>query len=237
MADGTDVLSVRQRVRAEAVRLFALKGFAAVGIRELADAVGIRSATLYHYVGSKDDLLLDIMRDGLHQLLDIERAALTAQDTPPARLAALVGAHAVAHALAAESCRVVDVELRALAGEARAEVVGLRAEVERLWTDVVAAGTAEGWFRSEVPVHTSVLALLYLSTGVAWWFRPEGRRTAEEIATQLADVALHAVDARREPSGAADRVRVADLPAGVGRLWDLGVLADPGAAVRGGRSR
>lgn len=50
------------RVQRAAVTLFATKGFAATGIRELGAEAGINSATLYHYVGSKESLLASIIR-------------------------------------------------------------------------------------------------------------------------------------------------------------------------------
>ena len=45
------------KVQQAAVLLFARQGFAATGIRELGAAAGINSATIYHYVGSKESLL------------------------------------------------------------------------------------------------------------------------------------------------------------------------------------
>jgi AcrR family transcriptional regulator len=194
---------VPQRVRQAAVDLFGRKGFAAVGIRELADAAGISSATLYHYVGSKDELLADLMRTALQQLVDIQRAAVAVQDTPVGKLAALMRNYVVAHALAAEQCRVVDVELRALDGQARDEVLALRHAVEAAWTDVVSEGTATGWFAPPAPTATTVRALLSVGTGVATWFRPDGPRTAEQVGSDLADVALQMVDARRGPDRSA----------------------------------
>jgi hypothetical protein len=100
--------------------------------------------------------------------------------------------------------------------------------VEQQWVDVVRTGTDTGWFRSPVPVHVTVRALLDMATGVAAWYRPDGPQRAEQLARQLADVALLAVDARQSTSVDAGRVRVEDLPASVARLWDLGVLIDPG---------
>jgi AcrR family transcriptional regulator len=225
----TAIGPVPQRVRQAAVGLFSRKGFAAVGIRELADAAGISSATLYHYVGSKDDLLADLMRTALKQLVDLQRAAVAGQDTPIGKLAALMHSYVVAHALAAEQCRVVDVELRALDGQAREEVIALRNVVEAAWTDVVSEGTGTGWFAPPAPTATTVRALLSVGTGVATWFRPDGPRTAEQVALELADVALQMVDARRAPDRWAPVARVADLPASATQLWDLGALAGPAA--------
>ena len=45
-------------VQRAAVALFAEKGFAATGIRELGNAAGLNSATLYHHVGGKQELLV-----------------------------------------------------------------------------------------------------------------------------------------------------------------------------------
>lgn len=215
-----DAPAVSDRVRAEAVRLFAERGFAAVGIRELAHSAGITSATLYHYVGSKDDLLVAIMERGLTDLLAVERRAVEAQDHPPARLAAIVHAHAVSHAVAAEACRVIDTEVRALHGDARARVVALRDEVEELWRSVVDAGITGRWFRSAVPPRLLVRSLLDMATGVATWYRPDGPSSPGEIGTHLADVALRSVDARATADADAAPVGVADLPASVTRLWD-----------------
>ena len=41
---------------------FARDGYAATGIRQLAEEAGLTSAALYHYMGSKEDLLVAIMR-------------------------------------------------------------------------------------------------------------------------------------------------------------------------------
>ena len=52
-----------------------VEGFEATGIRELGAAVGLNSATLYHYAGGKQELLAEIMRRCLTELLDCGRAA------------------------------------------------------------------------------------------------------------------------------------------------------------------
>ena len=49
-------LTTQQRVRRAAVKLFAGKGFHGTGIRDLAQEAKISSASLYHYIGTKEDL-------------------------------------------------------------------------------------------------------------------------------------------------------------------------------------
>ena len=53
--------ATRAVVRRTALELFAAHGFAGTGIRQLADAAGVTSSTLYHYMGTKDDLLLELI--------------------------------------------------------------------------------------------------------------------------------------------------------------------------------
>ena len=46
----------------EALRLFAEKGYAAVSMRDLAEAVGISASTIYHYYESKQVLFREMVR-------------------------------------------------------------------------------------------------------------------------------------------------------------------------------
>ena len=51
----------RNKILDESLKLFALKGFNAVSVRDIAKAVGIRMSSLYNYYASKDDLLEDVL--------------------------------------------------------------------------------------------------------------------------------------------------------------------------------
>ena len=49
-------LGTGDRIHRAAVRLFATHGFAGTGIRKIADEAGVTVASLYHYVGTKEEL-------------------------------------------------------------------------------------------------------------------------------------------------------------------------------------
>ena len=57
----------RTKILACALQLFATRGYDAVGVQEIVDAVGIAKPTLYHFFGSKEGVL--------HALLDEQFAA------------------------------------------------------------------------------------------------------------------------------------------------------------------
>ena len=52
--------SVPERLVDAATRLFADRGFDRVAVQEIVDAAGVTKGAMYHYFGSKDDLLHEI---------------------------------------------------------------------------------------------------------------------------------------------------------------------------------
>ncbi len=57
----------RERVLEAAERLFAEKGYKAVTLKAIAAEVGIRHATLYHHVQSKEQLFIEVTERSLHR--------------------------------------------------------------------------------------------------------------------------------------------------------------------------
>lgn len=184
------------RVRAAALTLFAERGYHGTGIRQLAEAAGLSSATLYHYMGTKEDLLIAIMHESLGDLVGAaEEIADDARRTPRDRLIALVRLHVTTHARAPEQTRVVDDEVRALSPAGRRGVVALRDRYERIWQRVLEDGAAAGAFTVADPAIVR-RALLEMCSGVARWWRPRGALGVEELADEYAGLALRLVGAR-----------------------------------------
>lgn len=199
-----------ERVRRAALTLFARKGFHGTGIRDLAEAAGLSSASLYHYMGTKEDLLLAIMRECVDRLLAVGRRVTAGEPDPRARLAALVQVHVLSHALHPMETAVVNHELRALSRGARAGVVAKRDEYEELWRAAIEDGCADGVFRSAAPGVTR-LALLEMCSGVARWYSPRGKLALTELAVHYTEIcfgALHAAGATVDAGAARRHARV-----------------------------
>ena len=64
------MLELTDSLLADLSKLFATKGFHGTGIRDLAQEADLSSASLYHYMGTKEDLLAEIMHTALNRLLD-----------------------------------------------------------------------------------------------------------------------------------------------------------------------
>ncbi len=190
-------LSTEERIRRAAVTLFATRGYAATGIRDLAEAAGVQTASLYHYMGTKQELLRSLMVDGNRRLLGAAQLVVEPGAPPEHRLVSLVQMHVLGHAHQREMAVVLDAELRSLGPEARTEVVAMRDRYEGLWRDAIADGVAAGTFAIESPSATR-LGLLAMCTGVAYWYSPDRGGDDDALAHAFADTALGAVRARRD---------------------------------------
>ncbi len=199
-------LSTWQRIEQAALELFAAKGFEATGIRDLADRAGLSTSALYHYMVSKDELLVAFMVESMTELTRVAVAALAGAEDPAAQLAALVRAHVGFHTLDAQRSLVADDELRAVSDAAFTKVMQLRDGYERLWAETLERGARSGEF-SFADARITRLALLEMCNGVARWYSDRGPKHPAQIADCFTDLALAMVGARLDGRP----VRLADM--------------------------
>jgi AcrR family transcriptional regulator len=202
--DWTDNSS-EARVMAAALQLFSSRGFQAVGIRDIAQEAGLSTAALYHYMTSKEDLLLALMSDRLLRVTRAAETALGELDAPEEQLVGLVRVHVIAHAQFPSV--VVDDELRSLSAGARRAVVRLRDRYEQVWDRILERGSGRPPVFTIADLRFARLALIGMCSGVNRWFSPRGALSAESVAEHFADLALALVRAKREGRP----VRLADL--------------------------
>lgn len=187
-----------ERVKNAALRLFTSKGYVATGIRDIAREADISSATLYHHVSNKEELLVAIIREGFELMTGSAQAALAGQRTPEARLAALVRNHTLVQINEQELARVVDVESRFLSEEANKEVRPLGQAYTDLWRDVLEEGVESGAF-DVADTSVARMALIDMCDAPNRWMRRDGRLTPPELADAFVQMALGAVRAKRAP--------------------------------------
>jgi len=223
-----------ERVQRAGVSLFAAKGFAATGIRELGAVVGINSATLYHYVGSKEDLLVSIMRACLEELIEAGAAALRASAEPVAQLAGLVSSHVGVSAVNQLTVRVAEYEMRALSESNRPVLQEMRDEYEGLFAQVLERGKRVGAFETQ-DLAMARLAIMEMGTGVAHWYRPGGRLELPVVQRFFVDMACRILSVPASALEGIDYVRaprkLASEPAPPASKPDVHA-AEPSSAAR-----
>ncbi len=193
------------RLLATAAGLFRTKGYSATGIREIAARLGIQSASLYHHVGKKEDLLYELCVDTYTRALEGLQEAVSRESDPIERIRALIRAHVTTNLAHQDGNTVALLEQRALSSERRAEVLRLRrayeAEVRRVIEDEQTAGV----LRTDIPAKYLTLGLLAMLNWPVFWYRPEGELTptqiADHVATMFLDASCQRDEHTRRPTG------------------------------------
>lgn len=165
-------------------RLFAEKGFAATGIREIASECGITVAALYHYMNKKEDLLQYILSSVLYELIDRAELVVESTTTPTARIFNLARLQVLLSGTNLRTAQILRSELRALDDTRRAEIIEMRDRYQAIWAQTIAAGIKSGEFQ---PVDSEfvTVAALEMINGVPSWYNPQRRRSLVSVAETL----------------------------------------------------
>lgn len=184
----------RQEIDAVAGELFRAQGYAATSIRDIARALDMQGASLYSHVTSKEDLLWSIVDRAATAFEAAADAALAESANGDAvdRLAALVEAHVEVVTSDPERASVFVTEWRHLSEPHREGIARRRDDYEARLRQLIVDGISLGAFRAT----DSALAATFLLTalnGIATWYRPDGRLSADRIADHYVDLALRSL--------------------------------------------
>lgn len=185
----TDGNSTAERIERAALRLFAIRGFEGTGIRSIADEAGITLGSLYHYIGTKEDLLDRLMHKSMLGLLGPGREIVDTTEDPRERVMKLVDLHVRRHAEDNLLSIVGDAEIRSLTPARRRKAVSLRDSYESLWEETIELGARRGDFN--VPdVKLATFALIEMCSGVAYWFSSNGRLSLDAISKAFVEMSM-----------------------------------------------
>jgi len=184
----------QQEVVATAAHVFAERGYQATSMADLTKATGLAAGGLYHYIGSKEALLIRICDELLEPLLE-QAHAIVAPDAPAAEhLRALLRAwlaHIEAHR---DHMLVFAQERHVIERDPRwREVRAQRKAFEAILDGVLARGEADGTM-TFADRGLALRALLGMVNHTPQWLRVggTGRLSAEEIADGYCDLILSA---------------------------------------------
>jgi len=179
-----------------AASLFRRRGYRATTTRELGKELGIRGASLYHHINSKEDLLYAICLNSLTEIQSQTAHAIESESDPARRVAALIEAHLGSAIADRNQHATMLFELRSLGRERYKEVVRRRTEYEKLVGTVIRDGQNAGLVRTDISARHLTLALLNLLNWSIFWYKPGGEISLSELTDLLTAVFLTGVTQR-----------------------------------------
>jgi AcrR family transcriptional regulator len=176
-----------------ATQVFYEKGYDGASLQDIADRLGMLKGSLYYYIQSKEDLLFDVIaavhKDGL--------AVITARAELPGdaltRLEQVIAGHIEHTCHNLVSTAVFLHELSALPPERRVEVLGNEHAYQGVFRDLIGVAQKEGLARADLDPRLAALSVLGSANWVYRWFRPGGAFTAEQVAAEMAGMAIRGI--------------------------------------------
>lgn len=186
-----------EQIRIEASRLFVEKGYDGASMQDIADAVGLTKAGIYHFVESKEALLSLIVDDGLLALeRDVIEPARAVKD-PAERLATWIRLHVeniskVESGVGNPVTSVVE-NLMGLGEASRAQVNARLRQVFDLARGALEELRAQGRLAAGLDPTAAAFSIIGMVMWTNRWRRPGGRLSSDEVAENIARIALHGV--------------------------------------------
>src|ERR1700733_2535997 len=146
MATATQNGSTKKNIRLTAEKLFRERGYAAIGMRELAKEVGIEAPSIYNHYKSKDDLLREICFGIADQFFKAINE-VKEEDKPSKKLRSYIKAHVGVIANNIEASSVFFHEWMFLEEPNLAEFKKLRHNYEQKFRDLIDKGVKKGDFK------------------------------------------------------------------------------------------
>ena len=186
-------MMTKKEILDAAAEIFSLKGYHATSMQDIAGAVNLQKASLYHHVSSKQNILLELLDQALELLT--EKILPIAEDpelSPDEKLPLMVQAYLNALTDHADLATVLLMEHRSLKPKLHARHVPNRDRFEMIWRQTIEEGLESGDFCcAEAPL--TARNLLGAMNWTVTWYKPDGASSIEEIAEQLANLFLNGI--------------------------------------------
>jgi AcrR family transcriptional regulator len=183
---------------AVAGRLFAERGFHGTSMADIAAQFGVRKATLYHWVDSKESLLAQVLADVVGDAADEMRLVVSLELPATERLRMLVRIHLDSWAANPHNMEVGITEARWLEGAARERYLESMQIIGDAYRQVFRQGLESGEFSFKPTELTLVMnSVLGMVQWFPRWYDSDGWAGPDYIANLMADVALRGLLPRR----------------------------------------
>jgi AcrR family transcriptional regulator len=171
-----------------AAELFAMKGFGATSLDDIAEQLGVTKGALYYHIKNKEEILrliyLTVLTASEEPLARIVEA-----DLPPAeKLSHAIAHHATVAADRSPAMTVFYREQPHLTGPFAKEIILRKKAYEAYFRRIIVEGQAKGVFTREIDPKIAAFGILGMCNWLSQWYKADGSFTAQQIAAMFAQI-------------------------------------------------
>jgi len=180
-----------------AARTFVERGFDATSVNDIAAALGVTKAGLYHYIASKDALFFDILSLGMDWLDEEVVKNVTGIQNPEERLHQMLFRHARLTGTNEPWITLLLDEMHVLPAPQLREIERRKRDYFEMLRATLLELKAAGRLRDVDPT-IATFGVLGMIIWIPRWIRPDGRMNGDEVASEIARLGMNALLLPRE---------------------------------------
>lgn len=184
----------RAEMVSAAARLFSERGYHGTSMQHLADALGLLRGSLYAHIGSKEELLFDVVNEGADRFLERGRQAADMQAFASVRLRRLLVGHVETAIEHLDAATVFLNEWRYLSDDLKEVIQAKRDRYESIVRSIVEDGITAGEFRPDANVRFAARLVLSAGNWTYAWYRPGGELGPTEIGERFAELLIKGLE-------------------------------------------
>lgn len=166
-------------------------GYTQATLEDVAQEVGLNRATLYYYVGTKQELLVSLLSGPIQQLADGIEITVALQASSTEKLAKALRDYVITMEQRPELFIFLAENVHKVMSGSEADSIQQNADrYGRKMASIVADGSKSGEFRSDITPELAVLGIIGMFNWIYRWFTPDGPRTLAEIGEVFVSMAL-----------------------------------------------
>jgi TetR/AcrR family fatty acid metabolism transcriptional regulator len=182
-----------------AIRVFARQGFHAARVSDIANEAGVAYGLVYHYFGSKDEVLDTLFLERWNVLLEAIAEVDRSTAEPRDKLLTITGFIVDSYRHDPDLMKVIIVEVTRAANSFGARHLGKIREAYDLIADIVEDAQDEGKFRPDITPNFAALAFYgaieQVLTGWIFALLPEGEAEFEQAKTFVVETVCGGLEA------------------------------------------
>ncbi|MFK7917378.1 MAG: TetR/AcrR family transcriptional regulator [Ilumatobacter sp.] len=185
--DSSSTPSRRDEILAAAARVIAERGIKQATVRDIGDAAGILSGSLYYHFESKDQIVLELLLPSM-ELTHASARAIFDKHSGLGALSALIRDSVLATAANPERSVILRNEARIFAElPLLAPVNELRGKIVDLWFQAIERGISDGEIRPNINAGIVARAILDGTLGASRWFDGTREAAPDTVADSLVE--------------------------------------------------
>lgn len=185
-------ISRKEEIIAVAAQLFKEKGYNAVSMRDIANALGIKAASLYNHISGKQELLSTLVMDLAEEFTFGMDAVMHQNVSEIEKIKNVIELHIEITVNHSEALAALNNDWMHLEGDELLRFVKMRDEYEENFRKIIKKGIENGELR---PNHPEVILFSILSTlrTLYLWYQKRGKLDVNVLKKDMVSVLLRGI--------------------------------------------